>query len=86
MYDPHLTQDDLSNDHISVKTNLTEALEGVDCAIVTTNQDQFGNLNAKRMRLMMRMPAAIVDLDFVFDPDKIEKEGFTYRGLGRGAA
>ena len=86
MYDPHLTQDDLSNDHISVKTNLTEALEGVDCAIVTTNQDQFGNLNAKRMRLMMKMPAAIVDLDFVFDPDKIEKEGFTYRGLGRGAA
>jgi hypothetical protein len=30
------------------------------------------------------MPAAIVDLEESLDPDKVEKAGFIYRGLGRG--
>jgi len=30
------------------------------------------------------MPAAIVDIERILEPDKIEKEGFAYRGLGRG--
>jgi len=37
-----------------------------------------------RLKHIMKMPAAIVDLTGTFEPDKVEKEGFTYRGLGRG--
>jgi hypothetical protein len=33
----------------------------------------------------MKKPAAIVDLVGIIEPQKVEKEGFTYRGLGRGA-
>jgi hypothetical protein len=33
----------------------------------------------------MKMPAAIVDLTGTIEPQKVEKEGFIYRGLGRGA-
>jgi hypothetical protein len=32
----------------------------------------------------MKMPAAIVDLTGAIEPQKVEKEGFIYRGLGRG--
>jgi hypothetical protein len=32
----------------------------------------------------MKMPAAIVDLEGIVEPNKVEKEGFIYRGLGRG--
>jgi hypothetical protein len=33
---------------------------------------------------MMKKSSAIVDLEGVTEPDKVEKEGFIYRGLGRG--
>jgi len=36
------------------------------------------------LKAMMKMPAAIVDFEGVLKPDDIEKEGFIYRGLGRG--
>jgi hypothetical protein len=32
----------------------------------------------------MKMPAAIVDFEGIIEVDKVEKEGFIYRGLGRG--
>jgi hypothetical protein len=32
----------------------------------------------------MKTQAAIVDLAGVFDPGKVQGEGFLYRGLGRG--
>jgi hypothetical protein len=34
--------------------------------------------------MAMRKPAAIVDLEGIMDPGKVEREGFIYRGLGRG--
>jgi hypothetical protein len=34
--------------------------------------------------MLMRQPAAIVDMGQVIDPIKAEKAGFIYRGLGRG--
>jgi UDP-N-acetyl-D-mannosaminuronate dehydrogenase len=84
LYDQYLSEDDLSNEHVTYKRSLTEALEGVDCVMITTNHEQFKNLNLKKMKLLMKMPAAIIDFNFAMEPDKIEKEGFTYRGLGRG--
>jgi len=36
------------------------------------------------LRIMMKKMSAVVDLVGVVEPDKVEKEGFVYRGLGRG--
>jgi nucleotide sugar dehydrogenase len=83
IYDPHFAQDATEADHFFKKT-LTEALEGADCALLITAHDQFKHLSTKRLKVMMKMPAAIVDLEGIFEPDKVEKEGFVYRGLGRG--
>jgi hypothetical protein len=33
----------------------------------------------------MKAPAVIVDLIGIFEPQKVEAEGFIYLGLGRGA-
>jgi hypothetical protein len=38
----------------------------------------------KKLKLLAKMPAAIVDFEGVLDPEKVEAEGFIYRGLGRG--
>jgi UDP-N-acetyl-D-mannosaminuronate dehydrogenase len=63
---------------------LNEAVEGADCIIILTGQDQFRRLSFKKLRAVMRMPAAIVDLGGLVEPQKVEKEGLTYRCLGRG--
>lgn len=84
VYDPYFTDKELTDMPGSCKKNLTEALEGSDCIIILTGHDQFKRLNPKKLKVMMRMPAAIIDLEGIVEPDKTEDEGFVYRGLGRG--
>jgi len=67
-----------------VKTNLNEAVEGTDCIVVLTGQEQFKKLNLKKLKALMKTPAVIVDLIGIFEPQKVEAEGFIYLGLGRG--
>jgi UDP-N-acetyl-D-mannosaminuronic acid dehydrogenase len=84
IYDPQLTSDETADMARMLKRSLNEAVEGTDCIVLLTGQDQFKRLNLKKLRAVMKMPAAIVDLTGAFEPQKVEKEGFTYRGLGRG--
>jgi UDP-N-acetyl-D-mannosaminuronic acid dehydrogenase len=67
-----------------VKTSLNEAVEGTDCIVILTGQEQFKNLNLKKLKALMKSPSVIVDLIGIFDPKKVEEEGFIYSGLGRG--
>jgi nucleotide sugar dehydrogenase len=84
LYDPYFSGDELPDMQKSFKKNLTEALEGADCIVILTGHDQFERMNLKKLKALMKMPAAIVDVERILEPDKIEKEGFAYRGLGRG--
>ncbi len=85
LYDPLFSKSELSDAPRELKTSLNEAVEGTDCLILLTGQDQFNRLSLKRLRALMKTPAAIVDLIGITEPQKVEKEGFTYGGLGRGA-
>jgi UDP-N-acetyl-D-mannosaminuronic acid dehydrogenase len=85
LYDPLFSNNELSDAPSELKATLNEAVEGADCIIILTGQDQFNRLNLKKLRAIMKTPAAIVDLIGITEPQKVEKEGFTYRGLGRGA-
>lgn len=65
-------------------SSLNETVEGTDCVVVLTGEDQFKNLNLKKLKALTKTPAVIVDLAGVFEPQEVETEGFIYRGLGRG--
>ncbi len=65
-------------------SNLNETVEGTDCIIILTREEQFKNLNLKKLKALTKTPAVIVDLAGAFEPKKVEIEGFIYRGLGRG--
>ncbi len=67
-----------------VKTTLNEAVEGTDAIVILTGQEQFKNLNLKKLKALMKTPAVVVDLIGIFEPAKVEAEGFIYCGLGRG--
>ncbi|HVP16784.1 MAG TPA: nucleotide sugar dehydrogenase [candidate division Zixibacteria bacterium] len=84
LYDPYISESEITETSYHFKKNLTEAMERADCLIVLTAHDQFKHLNLRKMKLTMKMPAAIIDLEGVTEPSKIEKEGFVYRGYGRG--
>jgi UDP-N-acetyl-D-mannosaminuronic acid dehydrogenase len=84
LYDPLLSKNNLSNVARVFKRSLKEAVEGTDCIVILTEQDRFKRLNLKKLRAVMKMPAAIVDLTGVIEREKVEYNGFKYRGLGRG--
>ncbi|MGQ9640861.1 MAG: nucleotide sugar dehydrogenase [Candidatus Bathycorpusculaceae bacterium] len=83
-YDPYLSEEELAEIRCPFKKNLTESLDGADCIVIVTGHEQFKHLNLKKLKVMMRMPAAIIDLEGVIEPNEIRKEGIIYRGLGRG--
>ncbi|NWG10598.1 nucleotide sugar dehydrogenase [Candidatus Bathyarchaeota archaeon] len=84
LYDPHLQSDALTEMKSRFRKGLTETLEGADCLLILTGHEQFKRLNLKRLKVTVRMPAAIVDFVGIVEPDKVEREGFVFRGLGRG--
>lgn len=84
LYDPYFSEDDLPDSQFHLKKSLAETAEGADCIVIMAAHDQFRHMNLDRLKIMMKKPSAIVDLEGIFEPDKVEKRGFIYRGLGRG--
>ncbi|HUK85923.1 MAG TPA: UDP binding domain-containing protein [Candidatus Acidoferrum sp.] len=82
IYDPLSKKD--AFDLGVAKTNFNEAVEGADCIIIVSAEDQFKNLNLKKLKTLAKTPSVLVDLAGVLEPKKVEIEGFIYRGLGRG--
>ena len=85
LYDPLLSKTNLSNMARVFKRSFKEAVEGTDCIVILTEENRFKRLNLKKLRALMKMPAAIVDLTGAIEHEKVEHNGFKYRGLGRGA-
>jgi UDP-N-acetyl-D-mannosaminuronic acid dehydrogenase len=84
LYDPLLPKNEIANMARMFKRSLKDAVEGTDCIVILTKQNRFKRLNLKKLRAIMKMPASIVDLTGVIDPEKVKRKGFTYRGIGRG--
>ena len=83
-YDPSFSITDQSEEP-SLKKTLNETVEGTDCLVIMSSQEQLKRLNLKKLHALMKSPAAIVDLVGVAEPGKVAGNGFIYRGLGRGA-
>ncbi|MEM1540621.1 MAG: nucleotide sugar dehydrogenase [Candidatus Bathyarchaeia archaeon] len=85
LYDPYISWKAITDlEHAQIKKSLIEAVEGTDCIVILAAHEQLKRLNLRKLKLLAKMPAAIVDLEGVLDPLKVEAEGFIYRGFGRG--
>lgn len=84
VYDPFFSHNELLTMGYDAETTLSKTVEGVDCIIVAVAHDRFRRLNLRRTQLLMKQPAAIVDMGQVINPVKAENAGFVYRGFGRG--
>jgi UDP-N-acetyl-D-mannosaminuronic acid dehydrogenase len=83
-YDPQSSDNEQAESSSSLRRTLNETVEGTDCVVILTAQEQLRRLNLKKLRAVMRSPAALVDLVGMLEPSKVEEAGFIYRGLGRG--
>ena len=84
VYDPFFSYKELVDLGYPAERNLAKAVESADCILIAVGHDQFRKLNLARLKFLAKKAAAIVDLGQVVDPVKAKKEGFVYRGLGRG--
>ncbi|PVX26631.1 MAG: hypothetical protein CW691_00870 [Candidatus Bathyarchaeum sp.] len=84
VYDPFFTHKELLSMGYDAEASLSKTVEGTDCLVVAVAHDRFTRLNLRRLQMLMKQPAAVVDLGQVVDPVKAEKAGFVYRGFGRG--
>ncbi len=84
VYDPFFSPKELKQMRYPAERTLTKSVEGVDCLLITVRHDRFKRLNLRRIKFLARKPTAIVDMARVIDPSKAEKEGFVYRGIGKG--
>jgi len=62
-----------------------EAIEGADAIAIFTGHHQYRTLRAPVLKqLSGKMHPAIIDGRNIVDPDAFIREGFVYKGIGRG--
>ncbi len=84
VFDPLFSRKELREMEYPTEMTLAKAVEGTDCVVIVVGHNRFKRLSLKKLRLLMTKTAAIVDMGHVIEPERAEKEGFVYRGLGRG--
>ncbi len=84
VFDPYFNPKELTQLGYPAERTLGKTLERADCLLITVGHEKFKHLSLGRLRALMRKPPVIVDLAHIIDPAKAEREGFIYRGLGRG--
>jgi len=84
VYDPFFSFKELRELGYPAEETLTKTVEGTDCLIIAVGHEKFKKLNLEKIKFLVKKPAATVDMSHVINPAKAEKEGFVYRGVGRG--
>jgi nucleotide sugar dehydrogenase len=84
VFDPLYSYKELKDMGYPAERTLSKAVEGTDCLVIVVGHNRFKRLNFRKLKLLMTKSAAIVDMGHVIEPEKAEKAGFVYRGVGRG--
>ncbi len=62
--------------------NPYEVAKGSDCIAIVTEWEEFKNLDLTKIKKLMRVPV-IIDGRNIYEPEKMKKMGFFYKGIGR---
>ena len=81
VHDPYVS----ISDKIKFAQNLEEAVKGATAIVIFTGHKQFMGLNAGKIKKLTGLKhPVIIDGRNIIDPDAFIKEGFVYKGIGRG--
>jgi UDPglucose 6-dehydrogenase len=59
-----------------------EVCKGSECLLIITEWDEFKELDFLKVKKLLRRPL-IIDGRNIYEPDRLQKLGFTYIGIGR---
>lgn len=59
-----------------------QVAEGSDALVIVTDWEEFKKMDLQKVKGLLNQPV-IIDGRNMFDPDEMEKLGFTYQGVGR---
>jgi UDP-N-acetyl-D-mannosaminuronic acid dehydrogenase len=81
IHDPYVTQ----YPGIRIEQDLTDALKNTDAVIIFTGHDIYRDLNPIELKEFSgKNHPVIVDGRNIIDPEQFIKNGFIYKGIGRG--
>jgi UDP-N-acetyl-D-mannosaminuronic acid dehydrogenase len=81
VHDPYV----LEYNSVKITQNLDEAVKGANVIAIITGHKQYSNLKASMIKKLTGLDhPVIIDGRNVVDPDAFIKEGFVYKGIGRG--
>ena len=63
--------------------DLYQAAKAADCLVVTTEWNEFKELDFIRLKKTLKRPL-VIDARNIYDPKLLKQMGFTYIGVGRG--
>jgi UDP-N-acetyl-D-mannosaminuronic acid dehydrogenase len=77
IHDPYVNHEE----YVKITKNLDEAIIDSDCISIVTKHKEYYDIDLYKLKKKMRTPI-LVDGRNVFDRDKANKSGFTFRGIG----
>lgn len=81
VHDPYVTE----YEGLKISQNLEDCIKGATAIVIFTGHKQYLNLKAGALKKLTGSPhPIIIDGRNVADPDAFIKEGFIYKGIGRG--
>lgn len=83
-YDPVAKENagKIFKDKIEYADSVEKCLKGADCCMVVTEWDEFKKIKPEVLRKMKGK--VVVDARRVWNPERVRKAGFIYRGVGLG--
>jgi UDP-N-acetyl-D-mannosaminuronic acid dehydrogenase len=63
--------------------DLDSVLEGADAVVLSTKHREYSKIDLRKLTKRVRTPVVVDGRNF-WDPEKVRKAGFTYRGVGKG--
>ena len=69
-------------DGVVYRENAYGAVEGADALLITTEWNEFRNVDLEKIRSLLKQPV-VFDLRNILDPEKMRSSGFEYFGTGR---
>jgi UDPglucose 6-dehydrogenase len=68
--------------NITYCENEYDVAEGSDCLVISTEWNQFRNLDLVKIKKLLKTPI-LIDLRNLYEPEKVKELGFIYKGVGR---
>ena len=84
-YDPQAmekTKKEIKSKKLEFCNNPYTVAKGSDCLVIVTEWKEFKKLDFKKIKRLLKRPV-IVDGRNMYDPKKMKKMGFDYKGMGR---